>query len=187
MQAASKDAVWVTIGGTIGHAICTGLAVVGGRLVASRYVCHVTMPAYFHIKIFAYTHSYCNSLHFHDQTPASADANHIQLTRPQATIFSCAMMPVAVVTVVTCMLMRDTLVLINLAVCVRRISEKTVTLCGGSLFLVFALHGALTVRASRKHAYCQRTHEQMYSCFQHFLVRVGSADLKPFALSPVCV
>lgn len=34
--AAYKDAVWVTIGGILGHAICTGLAVVGGRMVASR-------------------------------------------------------------------------------------------------------------------------------------------------------
>uniref|UniRef100_A0A7S1DXN9 GDT1 family protein n=2 Tax=Hemiselmis andersenii TaxID=464988 RepID=A0A7S1DXN9_HEMAN len=34
--AAYKDAVWVTIGGILGHAICTGLAVLGGRMIASR-------------------------------------------------------------------------------------------------------------------------------------------------------
>jgi putative Ca2+/H+ antiporter (TMEM165/GDT1 family) len=34
--ASSKDAVGVTFGGVIGHCICTGLAVLGGRLLASR-------------------------------------------------------------------------------------------------------------------------------------------------------
>lgn len=34
--AAAKDPVGVTIGGTIGHALCTGLAVIGGRMLASR-------------------------------------------------------------------------------------------------------------------------------------------------------
>ncbi|KAJ1636267.1 hypothetical protein T492DRAFT_960747 [Pavlovales sp. CCMP2436] len=34
--AAAKDPVGVTVGGTIGHALCTGLAVIGGRLLASR-------------------------------------------------------------------------------------------------------------------------------------------------------
>ena len=34
--AAYKDAVWVTVGGILGHALCTGLAVVGGRMIATR-------------------------------------------------------------------------------------------------------------------------------------------------------
>ncbi|EKX43505.1 hypothetical protein GUITHDRAFT_73088 [Guillardia theta CCMP2712] len=34
--AAHKDPWGVTIGGTLGHAICTGLAVLGGRMLASR-------------------------------------------------------------------------------------------------------------------------------------------------------
>ncbi|KAJ1633671.1 hypothetical protein T492DRAFT_979024 [Pavlovales sp. CCMP2436] len=34
--AASKDAVGVTVGSIFGHSICTGLAVVGGRMLASR-------------------------------------------------------------------------------------------------------------------------------------------------------
>ncbi len=34
--AASKDPIGVTIGGIIGHAICTGLAVMGGKLLATR-------------------------------------------------------------------------------------------------------------------------------------------------------
>ncbi|KAG8459147.1 hypothetical protein KFE25_002554 [Diacronema lutheri] len=34
--AAAKDPFGVTLGGTIGHALCTGLAVVGGRMLASR-------------------------------------------------------------------------------------------------------------------------------------------------------
>ena len=35
-MAAAKDPYGVTVGGTIGHALCTGVAVVGGRLLASR-------------------------------------------------------------------------------------------------------------------------------------------------------
>ena len=31
-----KDPFGVTLGGIIGHAICTGLAVLGGRLIAQR-------------------------------------------------------------------------------------------------------------------------------------------------------
>lgn len=31
-----QDVVGVTIGGTLGHALCTGLAVVGGRIIAQR-------------------------------------------------------------------------------------------------------------------------------------------------------
>ncbi|KAI0558270.1 Gdt1 [Gracilaria domingensis] len=34
--AASKDIYGVILGGVLGHAICTGLAVVGGRLLASK-------------------------------------------------------------------------------------------------------------------------------------------------------
>ncbi|KAL7432098.1 hypothetical protein ACHAXM_002939 [Skeletonema potamos] len=34
--AAAKDPLGVTIGGCIGHSICTGMAVVGGRMLASR-------------------------------------------------------------------------------------------------------------------------------------------------------
>jgi len=34
--ASAKDPIGVTIGGIIGHALCTGLAVIGGRLLASR-------------------------------------------------------------------------------------------------------------------------------------------------------
>ena len=34
--AAAKDPVGVTIGGCIGHSICTGMAVLGGRLLATR-------------------------------------------------------------------------------------------------------------------------------------------------------
>lgn len=34
--AAREDVVGVTVGGTLGHAICTGIAVLGGRLVAQR-------------------------------------------------------------------------------------------------------------------------------------------------------
>lgn len=31
-----QNVLGVTLGGTIGHALCTGLAVIGGRLVAQR-------------------------------------------------------------------------------------------------------------------------------------------------------
>lgn len=34
--AAAKDPIGVTIGGCMGHSICTGMAVVGGRMLASR-------------------------------------------------------------------------------------------------------------------------------------------------------
>jgi len=34
--ASSKDPFGVTVGGTFGHAICTGLAVIGGRMLATR-------------------------------------------------------------------------------------------------------------------------------------------------------
>jgi len=34
--AAQKDAVGVTVGGIVGHSICTGVAVVGGKLLATR-------------------------------------------------------------------------------------------------------------------------------------------------------
>ena len=34
--ASSQDPFGVTIGGTLGHAMCTGLAVVGGRMLATR-------------------------------------------------------------------------------------------------------------------------------------------------------
>lgn len=34
--AASKDPVGVTVGGCFGHSLCTGMAVIGGRLLASK-------------------------------------------------------------------------------------------------------------------------------------------------------
>ena len=34
--AAHKDPVGVTVGGVIGHAFCTGLAVVGGKIIALK-------------------------------------------------------------------------------------------------------------------------------------------------------
>jgi len=34
--ASTKDAIGVTLGGIIGHAICTGMAVIGGKLLATR-------------------------------------------------------------------------------------------------------------------------------------------------------
>jgi len=34
--AAQKDAFGVTLGGIIGHALCTGVAVLGGKLLATR-------------------------------------------------------------------------------------------------------------------------------------------------------
>lgn len=34
--AAAKDPIGVTIGGIVGHSFCTGLAVVGGRMLAAK-------------------------------------------------------------------------------------------------------------------------------------------------------
>lgn len=34
--AAAKDPFGVTLGGVVGHSLCTGLAVVGGRMLASK-------------------------------------------------------------------------------------------------------------------------------------------------------
>jgi hypothetical protein len=35
-MAAGQDYWWVTLGATCGHAICTGVAVIGGRAIAGR-------------------------------------------------------------------------------------------------------------------------------------------------------
>jgi len=35
-MAADQDVFGVTVGGILGHALCTGIAVVGGKLLASR-------------------------------------------------------------------------------------------------------------------------------------------------------
>ena len=35
-MAAAKNPYGVTLGGVVGHALCTGLAVLGGKLLASR-------------------------------------------------------------------------------------------------------------------------------------------------------
>ena len=35
-MAADQDVLGVTIGGILGHALCTGIAVVGGKLLATR-------------------------------------------------------------------------------------------------------------------------------------------------------
>jgi putative Ca2+/H+ antiporter (TMEM165/GDT1 family) len=32
----SQNVIWVTIGGLLGHAICSAVAVMGGRLLATR-------------------------------------------------------------------------------------------------------------------------------------------------------
>ncbi|CAM9831541.1 unnamed protein product [Choristocarpus tenellus] len=34
--AAAKNVVGVTVGGVVGHSLCTGLAVIGGRMLATR-------------------------------------------------------------------------------------------------------------------------------------------------------
>merc|ERR1711881_302186 len=34
--AAAKDPLGVTVGGIVGHSVCTGLAVLGGRILASK-------------------------------------------------------------------------------------------------------------------------------------------------------
>ena len=31
-----KNVIGVTLGGTLGHALCTGLAVIGGRIIAQK-------------------------------------------------------------------------------------------------------------------------------------------------------
>ena len=52
--ASSKDPVGVTVGGVFGHCLCTGLAVMGGRLLASRISeKHVNMAGGFMFLFFA--------------------------------------------------------------------------------------------------------------------------------------
>lgn len=76
-----QDVVGVTVGGTLGHCLCTGLAVLGGRMIAQRISvrtgeCHILfyhfLPitvAYFVIKynflsvLFSYNHRRCGVPH----------------------------------------------------------------------------------------------------------------------------
>lgn len=51
-----QNVVGVTIGGTLGHALCTGLAVIGGRLIAQRI--SVRTGAYFKHTLFSYLRKY---------------------------------------------------------------------------------------------------------------------------------
>jgi putative Ca2+/H+ antiporter (TMEM165/GDT1 family) len=42
-MAAGQDYWWVTLGATCGHAICTGVAVIGGRAIAGRVSLKMSM------------------------------------------------------------------------------------------------------------------------------------------------
>lgn len=48
ISAAREDVYGVCVGGVLGHALCTGLAVLGGRIIATRIsVRTVTLVSYF--------------------------------------------------------------------------------------------------------------------------------------------
>ena len=49
-----QNVVGVTIGGTLGHALCTGLAVIGGRLIAQRISVRTGMSHYIYISHHTY-------------------------------------------------------------------------------------------------------------------------------------
>ncbi|KAG0212727.1 hypothetical protein BGX28_005760 [Mortierella sp. GBA30] len=57
--AAAHNMVWVSIGAVFGHSMCTGVAVIGGRMLASRIsVRTVTLAGAFVFEIFAFVSLY---------------------------------------------------------------------------------------------------------------------------------
>ncbi|KAG0258948.1 hypothetical protein DFQ27_004378 [Actinomortierella ambigua] len=64
--AAAHDMVWVSIGGIFGHSLCTGVAVLGGRMLASRIsVRTVTLAGAVTFELFALVSLY-ESLYDHE-------------------------------------------------------------------------------------------------------------------------